>query len=314
MSTSGIQDGVTNLPPEQSVTAAPSREDSVRLRQQAKQRSRVGSVVYHLVMLVMVAIVLYPALWMFMSSLRPSSEIVGNVSLIPREGTVRNYITIMDGIGGVSTWTFFANSMILAVLSVVGVVLSSAVTAYAFARLRFKGHGLWFGIMIGTMLLPFHVVIIPQYILFNTLGMINTFWPLLLGKFLAAEAFFVFLVVQFMRGIPRELDEAASIDGAGYFRVFATVILPLTKPALLTAGIFTFINAWNDFLGPLLYLKRPDLYTLPVAMRLFVDQTTTSDYGAQIAMAVFALIPVLIFFFIFQRYLVEGVSTSGLKG
>ena len=165
-----------------------------------------------------------------------------------------------------------------------------------------------------TMLLPFHVVIIPQYILFNNLGMINTFWPLLLGKFLAAEAFFVFLVVQFMRGIPKDLDEAAAIDGAGHFRVFATVILPLSRPALLTAGIFTFINAWNDFLGPLLYLKQPDLYTLPVAMRLFVDQTTSSDYGAQIAMAVFALIPVLIFFFIFQRYLVEGVSTSGLKG
>src|SRR5699024_8512821 len=130
-------------------------------------------------MLIMVAIVLYPVLWMLMSSLRPSSEIVGNVSLLPRQGTIQNYITIMDGIGGVSTWTFFANSMILAVLSVVGVVVSSALTAYAFARLRFKGRDLWFGVMIGTMLLPFHVVIIPQYILFNSVDMINTFWPLL---------------------------------------------------------------------------------------------------------------------------------------
>ena len=314
MSTNRIADEVTEPVPADQPLAAPSREDSIRLRKQAQQRSRVGSITYHVVMLVLVAIVLYPALWMFMSSLRPSSEIVGNVSLLPRQGTIRNYITIMDGIGGVSTWTFFANSMFLAVFSVVGVVVSSALTAYAFARLRFKGRDLWFGVMIGTMLLPFHVVIIPQYILFNNLGMINTFWPLLLGKFLAAEAFFVFLVVQFMRGIPRDLDEAAAIDGAGHFRVFATVILPLSRPALLTAGIFTFINAWNDFLGPLLYLKQPDLYTLPVAMRLFVDQTTSSDYGAQIAMAVFALIPVLIFFFIFQRYLVEGVSTSGLKG
>src|SRR5699024_6499755 len=165
-----------------------------------------------------------------------------------------------------------------------------------------------------TMLLPFHVVIIPQYILFNNLGMINTFWPLLLGKFLAAEAFFVFLVVQFMRGIPKDLDEAAAIDGAGHFRVFATVILPLSRPALLTAVTCPFTDAWNDLLGPPLFLQHPDLYPLPVAMRLFVDHASSSDYGAQIAMAVFALIPVLILFFIFQRYLVEGVSTSGLKG
>src|SRR5690625_2870163 len=189
MSTSRITDEVAEPVPADQTPAAPSREDSIRLRKQAQQRSRVGSILYHVVMLILVAIVLYPVLWMLMSSLRPSSEIVGNVSLLPRQGTIQNYITIMDGIGGVSTWTFFANSMFLAVFSVVGVVVSSALTAYAFARLRFKGRDLWFGVMIGTMLLPFHVVIIPQYILFNSVDMINTFWPLLLGKFLAAEAF-----------------------------------------------------------------------------------------------------------------------------
>ena len=150
--------------------------------------------------------------------------------------------------------------------------------------------------------------------MFNALGLVNTFTPLLLGKFLATEAFFVFLMVQFMRGLPRELDEAARIDGAGHYRTFSAIMLPLLKPALVTSAIFTFIWTWNDFFGPLLYLKDPDLYTLPIALRLFVDQSSSADYGAQMAMAVLALIPVFLFFLIFQRYLVDGVATQGLKG
>ncbi|WP_223408589.1 carbohydrate ABC transporter permease [Occultella gossypii] len=291
-----------------------SHAESAELRKTNRRRSRVGSTVYHALMIALACIVLYPALWMLMSSLKPSSDIVGNVSLIPENGSLQNYITALDGIGGVSTFTFFQNSLIVAVLSVVGVVLSASVSAYAFSRVKFPGRSLFFSMMVATLLLPFHVVIIPQYIVFNNLDMVNTFWPLLLPKFLATDAFFVFLMVQFMRGLPMELDEAARIDGAGHIRIFGSIVLPLMKPSIITASIFTFIWTWNDFLGPLLYLKQPDLYTLPIALRLFVDQTTVSDYGAQMAMAVLALLPVMIFFFIFQRYLVEGVSTSGLKG
>lgn len=215
---------------------------------------------------------------------------------------------------GVSFWTFVVNSLILAVASVVGVVLSCSVTAYAFARIRFRGSKVFFLCMIATMLLPFHVVIIPQYIVFNQLDMINTYWPLLLGKFLAADAFFVFLMIQFIRGLPRDLDEAARIDGAGHARTFTAVILPLMRPALVTSSIFAFIWSWNDFFGPLLYLKDPGMYTMPLALRLYVDQTSTSDYGAQMAMAILALVPVVLFFLAFQRYLVAGVATEGLKG
>ncbi|QOR72829.1 carbohydrate ABC transporter permease [Ruania alkalisoli] len=292
----------------------PTRNDSHRLRRDAQRRSRLGSAAYHLGMIVVCAIVLYPAAWMFMSSLKPSSEIIGNVNLIPENGSLDNFATALSGIAGISFWTFFLNSLIIAVFSVVGVVVSSAVAAYAFARIEYRGKKVWFALMVATMLLPFHVTIIPQYILFQNLGLINNFGSLLIPKFLATEAFFVFLMIQFLRGIPRELDEAARIDGAGHVRVFSSIILPLLRPAMITAAIFTFIASWNDFLGPLLYLKRPDLYTLPVALRLFVDQTTTSDYGAQVAMAVLALIPVMIFFFVFQRYLIDGVATQGLKG
>ena len=168
--------------------------------------------------------------------------------------------------------------------------------------------------MIGTLLLPFHVLIIPQYIIFNRLDLIDTFIPLLLPKFLATEAFFVFLLVQFIRQMPRDMDEAARIDGAGHFRIFWSIILPLIKPALITCSIFAFIWAWNDFLGPLLYLTSPENYPLPIALRLYNDQSSTSDYGATVTASFIALLPVLLFFLVFQRFLVDGVATQGLKG
>ncbi|GIT79031.1 sugar ABC transporter permease [Leifsonia sp. LS1] len=279
-----------------------------------RRRGLGKSVVFHVFAVAVLIVILYPAVWMLMSSFKPGNEIIGSVDLIPKNGGLQNYVTALKGIGGISFWTFVANSLILAVASVAGVVLSCSVTAYAFARISFPGRGLFFACMIATMLLPFHVVIIPQYIVFNQLGMINTYWPLLLGKFLAADAFFVFLMIQFMRGLPRELDEAARIDGAGHVRTFTSVILPLMKPALVTSSIFAFIWSWNDFFGPLLYLKDPGTYTMPLALRLYVDQTSTSDYGAQMAMAILALLPVVVFFMAFQRYLVAGVATQGLKG
>lgn len=277
-------------------------------------RRGARTAVFHVLTLAVLVVILYPAVWMVMSSFKPGNEIIGSVSLVPESFSFDNYAKALSGIGGVSFWTFVVNSLILAVASVVGVVLSCSITAYAFARIRFRGSKLFFLCMIATMLLPFHVVIIPQYIVFNQLDMINTYWPLLLGKFLAADAFFVFLMIQFIRGLPRDLDEAARIDGAGHMRTFTAVILPLMKPALVTSSIFAFIWSWNDFFGPLLYLKDPGMYTMPLALRLYVDQTSTSDYGAQMAMAILALLPVVLFFLAFQRYLVSGVATEGLKG
>ncbi|MEJ5866549.1 carbohydrate ABC transporter permease [Pseudokineococcus sp. 5B2Z-1] len=304
----------TPLPAAAAEAVMPSDHERER-RRRRRGRDRRRAVVFHAITLALVVVILYPAVWMVVSSFRPSTEIVGNVSIIPSAVTLENYASAFSGIGGVSFWTFFANSTILAVGSVVGIAASSAVTAYALARIDFRGRALWFSLMIATLLLPVHVILIPQYIVFNNLGLVNTFWPLLLGKFLAAEAFFVFLMVQFMRNLPRELDEAARIDGAGHVRIFRSIMLPLMKPALVTSSIFAFIWSWNDFLGPLLYLKDPNLYSLPIALRLYVDQTTgTSNFGAQIAMAVLALVPVLIFFLVFQRYIVAGVATQGLKG
>lgn len=276
--------------------------------------TRVRRVVWHAAALAILVVLLYPVAWTIGASFTPSTDIVGNLELFPAEPTGANYARATEGIAGVSVWTFFRNSVVLAGLAVLGTVASSAMAGYAFARLRFRGRGLMFTMMIGTLLLPFHVMIIPQYIIFQRAGLIDTFVPLLIGKFLATEAFFVFLIVQFMRTLPKELDEAATIDGCGHLRLFWNVILPLSRPALITVSIFTFIWTWNDFLGPLLYLNSPQNYPLPIALQAFIDQTTTSDYGAMIAMSLLALVPVLLFFLAFQRYLVEGVATSGVKG
>jgi multiple sugar transport system permease protein len=151
-------------------------------------------------------------------------------------------------------------------------------------------------------------------VLFNRLDLIDTYIPLILPKFLATEAFFVFLIVQFIRSIPRDMDEAARIDGAGHFRIFWSIIVPLIKPALITCSIFAFIWAWNDFLGPLLYVTSPEQYPLPIALRLYNDQTSASDYGASVTASLLALVPIMAFFAVFQRFLIGGVATQGLKG
>ena len=283
-------------------------------RRRKVKRKTWQTIIWFTVLIVITAVVLYPLVWLLFATFKPTSEVGQNPGILPENPTVGNYLTVMEGIAGIPMWKFFWNSLVLATLAVIGTVLSSALAAYAFARVQFKGLGILFAAMIGTLLLPFHVVIIPQYLLFNTLDMIDTFWPLVLPKFLATEAFFVFLLVQFMRQMPRDMDEAARIDGAGHLRIFWAIIIPLIKPALITCAIFSFIWSWNDFLGPLIYLTSPENYPLPIALRLWNDQTSTSDYGATVTASFLALVPILIFFIVFQRFLVDGVATQGLKG
>ncbi|HET6212865.1 MAG TPA: carbohydrate ABC transporter permease [Micromonosporaceae bacterium] len=265
------------------------------------------------VLLLILAVVLYPLLWMVGSSLKAQHEVVNNVSVIPREFTPGNYRAGWNHLDE-SFARFFLNSAVIAGLVVVGNALSCLVAAYAFARLRFPLRRLWFAIMIGTLLLPGHVLIIPQYILFRSFHWVGTIAPLVVPHFLAVEAFFVFLMVQFMRGIPRELDEAAKIDGASPYGVFRFVILPLSRPALVTTAIFSFIWTWNDFFRQLVYLSDLEKYTVPVALTLFIDSTGQSSIGPMFAMSVLSLLPVFLFFLAFQRLLVEGINTAGLKG
>ncbi len=173
--------------------------------------------------------------------------------------------------------------------------------------------GMLFAVMLATIMLPIHVVIIPQYILFNNFGWIDTFWPLIVPKLLATDAFFIFLMVQFIRGLPRELDEASQIDGCSYWGTFLRVIMPLCVPALATTAIFTFIWTWNDFYSQLIYIRDIDLQTVPLALRLFLDSQGTTSWGSLFAMSIVALGPIFGFFLAGQRYLVRGIATTGIK-
>ncbi|WP_030435192.1 carbohydrate ABC transporter permease [Actinoplanes subtropicus] len=267
-------------------------------------------------LILILAIVLYPLFWMLGTSFKSPAEIASNIGLVPHQFTPGNFAEGWHKFD-VAFGRFFLNSAMVATLTVLGNTISCLLAAYALGRLRFRLRGFWFALMIGTLLLPGHVLIIPQYILFRTLGLVGgdfPYLPLIVPHFLATEAFFVFLMVQFMRGIPRELDEAAVIDGANPFSVFRHVILPLSRPALVTTAIFSFIWTWNDFFRQLVYLSQLKDYTAPVALTLFIDSTSESSVGPMFAMSLLSLVPVFLFFVAFQRLLVEGINTSGLKG
>ncbi|MFI1565867.1 carbohydrate ABC transporter permease [Streptomyces sp. NPDC020490] len=278
-------------------------------------RRRTGSLAWHIGSLLILAVVLYPVVWVIGASFKPSKDIINSLQLFPAHPVLGNFKGLADGIADISIWTFFQNSLLYAGGAVVGILISCSLTAYAFAKIRFTGRNLLFSLMIGTLLLPYHVLLIPQYVMFQKMELINTYVPLLLGKYLATEAFFVFLMVQFMRNLPKELDEAARIDGCGHLRTYWSIVLPLCRPALITSAIFTFINAWNDFMGPLIYLNEPGKYTVSLGMMMFRDSDgVAANYGGLIAMSLVALLPVLLFFLAFQRYLIDGMATSGLKG
>ena len=285
-----------------------------RLGEPKTARGLLTSIAYHGGVWILGFLMLYPLLWVAASSFKPADQIFTNVtSLLPRTVTLDNYVQGWAGFGGISFTTFFRNSLIYSGFGTILTVFGSAVTAYGFARLRFAGQRLWFTLMIMTLMLPVQVQVIPEYILFAKLGWLNTFWPLLLPR-IGGQAFFIFMIMQFIRGIPRELDDAAAIDGCGEIGIFWRVIVPLIAPAMITAAIFSFYFTWNDFLHPLIYLNAPQLYTISVALRTFSDPSTVTNWGAIFAMSTLSLIPVFVIFVFFQRYLIEGISTSGLKG
>nr|WP_246711922.1 carbohydrate ABC transporter permease [Phyllobacterium myrsinacearum] len=255
---------------------------------------------------------LYPLLWMVSSSLKPENEIFSTTSLIPQNFTLEAYRRGWNGLSVSFGWMFF-NSLVISVLVVIGNLISCSMAAYAFTRLKFKGRGFWFALMLGTMMMPQHAVLIPQYLMFLKFGWVNTILPLVVPKFFAIDAFFIFLMVQFFRGIPRDLDEAAVMDGAGPLRIFLKIILPLSMPVLATAAVFSFIWTWDDFFAPLIYLNDIEKYTAQLGLRTFVDATAQSDWGALLAMSTLTVLPIFVLFVLFQRLLIEGIATTGMK-
>lgn len=291
-------------------TAGPAVRPAIPHGPTAADRAR--SIIKHVLLIIASVIMIYPLLWMLVSSLRPNDLIFRTPGLWLNDVYIKNYT---EGWYALTSpfGHYMINSAIVVIGAIAGNLFSCSLAAYAFARLKFRLRTLWFSIMLVTIMLPIHVIVVPQYIIFNKLGFVNTFVPLILPKFLATDAFFVFLMVQFIRGIPLELDEAARLDGCGHWRIFSRVMIPLMGPAIATSAIFTFIWTWSDFFTPLIYLTDPIAYTVPVALRSFLDATSASNYGAMFAMSVLSLIPIFLAFLFGQRFLVKGIATTGGK-
>ena len=279
-----------------------------------KMKRQLYDVIYHIGIILFGVAMIYPVLWMVSGSLKNNAEILnGGLNLIPPNWRFDNFSTGWQGFAGITFGTFFKNSFIITILSTIGTVISSAAVAYSFARLQYKGRQFWFMAMIGTMMLPSQIILIPQYIIYNTFGLVGTYIPLILPHFFG-QAFFIFQMMQFIKGIPRDLDEAATIDGSNRYGIFTRIILPLLKPAIITTTIIQFYWKWDDFMGPLVYLNRPKSFTVSIALKLFADASSITDYGAMFAMSTLSLIPVFVIFLMFNKRLVEGISGTGLKG
>lgn len=257
---------------------------------------------------------IYPLLWMLSSSFKPSNEIFDSKAFFPQTFTLENYSIGWKGVSGYTFGRFFMNSFFVVFMCILGNFFSCTTAAYAFAKLDFAFKKIFFAIMMGTLMLPFHVTLIPQYIIFNKLDWINTFLPLIVPHFLGGQAFFIFLLVQYMRTIPRSIEDSARIDGCGKIGVYIRLILPLSVPAIVTMVIFTFLWTWNDFFSQLLYLNSISKFTISIALRMFVDATSGSSWGAMFAMSILSLVPMFAIFVIFQRYLVEGITSGAVKG
>lgn len=303
----------TALPP----IDTPSRP-TVQPRQGATHFSP-GRILAWLILAAIAILWLTPLVWMISTSLKTPQDLFG-IRWIPRPIAWNNYIDAFS-FGMWDRWAL--NTVVITLISMIGVVFSSAMVAYAFARLRWRGRETLFRVVLATMMLPSVVTLIPQFILFARLpafGLqgsavwVNTFLPLTVPAF-TANAFYIFLLRQFMRGIPTELSEAAKIDGASELRTWWSIILPLSKPALAAIAIFAFQGAWQDFMGPLIYLQSERLYTLQIGLRQYEFAFGGSPaWNWLMAASLIVMLPVLLVFLAFQRYFIEGVTITGMGG
>lgn len=259
-------------------------------------------------------LMIYPLLWMISASFKTNNEIFSSINLLPKEIMWNGYRDGWRGSGQYSFGLYFQNTFLLVVPTVIFTVISSLLVAYGFARFRFRGKKILFGLVIASLMLPNEVVIIPRYMVFNSLGWLNTYLPFIIPAAFATYSFFIFMLVQYIRGIPRELDESARIDGCNSFRILLEIVLPLAKPAIISVMIFQFVWRWNDFLNALIYISSVRKYPVSLALRMSLDVTDTITWNQTMAMSVLSMLPPVLLFFMAQKYFVEGISTTGLKG
>ncbi len=278
-------------------------------RSTSKVGKILGGIVKYGVLLLFTVIALVPFVWMISSSLKNSAEVFSvPMHWIPKTFRFENFTVIWQK---VSLLTYFQNTTIVAIVVTFMQIITSSFAAYAFAKMRFKGRDFLFMCYIGTIAVPWQVYMVPQFIMMRSIGLYDTIWALVVLQ--SFSAFGVFLMRQFFMGIPGELSEAARIDGLNEYGIWARIILPLSKPAIATLAIFTFVNTWNDYMGPMIYLTTDANKTIQVGLRRFI-QAYSADYHLIMAASLCSLVPVAVVFLFLQRYFIEGIATTGLKG
>lgn len=260
-------------------------------------------------------ILIYPVLWLVSSAFKNSSEIFTDISLMPTVFNFDAFVEGFRGVGNASFLVFFINSFKIVIPVVLLTLASGMLVAYGFARFNFPCKKLLFGLMIATLMLPTSVLTVPTYIMYNKFGWIDTYWPFIVPAAFSTSAFFVYMLVQFLRGIPRELDEAAKIDGCNSFLILVRILVPMCKPVLFSAAIFRFLWTWNDFFGNLIYINSVNKYPISLGLRMAIDNTAGSvNWSSIMAMSVVSILPPIILFFVAQDYFVEGIAAGGVKG
>ncbi|HZB22769.1 MAG TPA: carbohydrate ABC transporter permease [Gaiellaceae bacterium] len=294
------------------VTSAPIPPVRPRRQQWRPGVGHLRRLVFVVVLSVLSLVFIYPFLWAVSASLKPREDVFNN-RVIPANWAPENYDTVWDA---TQMLTWMLNSLQVGFLAAGAVTLSSALVAFGFAYFRFPGRSFLFGLVLATMMLPFAVTMIPVFLIWNELGLVNTKIPLWAMN-LFGSAFYIFLLRQFFLGIPRELFEAARVDGDNFFTMFWRIAMPLAKPALVVAFIFELQASWNDLIKPLIYLQDPNLYTIPLGLKSVLDgfgQSGEMQWEIVIAATVIATIPMIVIFFLGQRYFVEGIAAAGRKG
>jgi len=259
-------------------------------------------------------VMLYPLLWLVGASFKSNAEIYAEAGFWPEHFSFAAYAKGWKTSSEYTFATYFLNSFLIAVPRIVVTVVSCTLVAYAFARFEFFGKKLLFSVMVGTMMLPLIVLRLPQYLMFRELGWLDTYLPLILPSAFATDTFFVFMLVQFLRGIPRDMEEAAMIDGCNALQLLWHIIVPLLKPALISVAVFQFIWTMNDFMGPLIYLASVENYPVSLALKMSIGATEEIEWANVIAISVVALVPSVVVFFMAQRHFIEGAASSGIKG
>ncbi|MBR3239981.1 MAG: carbohydrate ABC transporter permease [Oscillospiraceae bacterium] len=282
-------------------------------RKKLRKRNSV-SVGLYIAVLVVGLVMLLPIVWMFFATFKSNEEIFGSLRLFPEHWSLQPYIDGWNVNGRITYATFYINTFVLTLVTTLITVFIAALVAYGFARFKFPMKKLLFTILISTLMLPNAVLMIPRYSIFNSLGMLDSYMPFYMQALLGCYPFFIFMLIQFLRGIPRDLDESAYIDGCSEIGVLTRILLPLLKPALFSAALFQFMWTYNDYTNVLIYINSVKKYTLSLALRLSLDSESVVQWNKVMAMSFLSMVPLGILFFAAQKYFVEGMMTGAIKG